>query len=255
MSADLLLNSITPAIKSFVLVVGAYNFAVVKGFAQPCVGLLTRSWLPEYRLLPPFDSAERIELVISVMPPESLGYDSLRVEAVASANFEVNRAVLQSIVRDSEMAAKTIVSKGGVFAVARERFRAKPDECPDFHSVTRDEYLRLFVSVSTLTTSASVAAFCQPPDQRPEVLIEHFAPPKPSFENQAAFDKAPAAEQAAAIAQGQAYWQSQFTPGRSTSSGTPFAMPPPKLHEDGDFKGTPTAEELESFRDERWKRY
>src|SRR5580704_9637239 len=59
-------------IDSFILVIGEYNFAVAKSFAQPVVGLLN-DWVPAYADIPPFAGMNRAEIIISRVPPEQPG--------------------------------------------------------------------------------------------------------------------------------------------------------------------------------------
>ena len=100
---DLLISGVTPSTDIFVVVIGAYNFSICRSFGIPVVAL-PRGWFQEYRHFYPFSTARLCEFIITRVPPAATGTVDINPAAsraaIASANFDVNCSVVQSLARD-----------------------------------------------------------------------------------------------------------------------------------------------------------
>lgn len=233
--------------KEFLLVIGEYNARICgQGFRQPVVGL-SEGWCPDFRFSSPFCMMKRAEFVISRVAPVVTGTVILPgVDEALSADLATNIAVMRSIANDPWLRKRCVVSNGGVFQVAQQRFNTKD-------IFARTEYLKNF---SELPSASEIEQFCTPPPPS-RLAAPPPGPPKPSFKNQAEFDAGSPEQQAEAIYSWQLWWQTQQTPAvHPTSRGGSkiIVIASPKDTEDA-WKQPPTAEERESIRDESWKKY
>jgi hypothetical protein len=248
---NLLIANIDPAqTTEFLVVIGAYNFAICKNCAQPVVGL-PRGWFPEYKYCYPFSTARLCEFVITRVPPAATGTVDINPAAsraaISSANFDVNVSVVQSLARDPWARKHFKIANGGVLSIAQHRFRLRDP-------FAREEYLRQFVELPS--DARAIAALCRPPESN--VLPAPIAPPSQVSKSQYEFDLSSPESQAAILAAWEKFWMRPTpTAGIGRNSGAPIVVPPPtpEAPETANWKQAPTPEESESMRDNSWKRF
>jgi hypothetical protein len=247
---------IKPDTKEFLIVFGAYNFTVAKSFAQPVVGLLN-DWVPAYATMPPFAGMQRAEIVISRVSPESnsMAQDcdpEATKAAVSSANIDTNIRVLISLARHGWIRERCILSTGGVFTKAQQRFDSR-------HFPThREKYIQQFVPLPF--RPRDIAALCAPPAPQRPVVAPVLLPARQVCKNQAHWDALPEVEQARMLAGEAPQWMNRYTSAWGNSSRSYRDMgipaPPPSFDERTDtdgWKQPPNASERESIERDDWK--
>jgi hypothetical protein len=238
---------------TFLLVFGEYNFAVCKGFAQPVVAIMG-DWKSEYASVFPFTQAKQIEIVISRTPPETPGATDARPDmreaARVSANRDTNIGFLLSLLRDRWICGRSVLSNGGIFEMAEERFASR-----NFPTL-RATYLKRFANLSDVRTR-HVSVICEPPPP-----ARSLNPPvRRVCKNQHEWDSLPAEEQARMLAEEQSQWQHQYAPAWGNSRRTSdigITAPPPSFDVDDrttteNWNQAPTPEERIGTEGNDWK--
>jgi hypothetical protein len=254
---DLFLHNILPEPRDFMLVVGKYNADVCRSWAQPVAGLSEQGWFPEYATMFPFAHAKQIEVVISrIVPQLPAGSTDCNPEstkhAVESADKDTNIGFVFSLLRSGWARERCILSNGGVFHTAQERFESR-------HFPThRKEYFRHFTKLSEVRVR-DVAALCEPPAPA--------RPPNPPIlrsarqicKSPAHWDALPESEKARMLAEEQSQWMNKYTPAWDNSSRSRIDIgiaAPPSFDERTDtenWKLPPTDEERAGTEDNSWK--
>ncbi len=247
----LLIHNINADTTEFLVVVGRYNFSVCKGFNMPVVGL-PRGWFAEYRHFHPFTIATRCEFVITRVAPALLGTVDLDPAAtraaIASANYEMNVHVVTSLVRDQWVRDHFKIANSGVFQVAQQRFRAR-----DLTAL--EEYKKNFRDLPLAGDTQAIVDFCRPPqsDATPRLL-----PEMPRAVNEHEWKTKSPAEQAAILHSWSTIWERPAPaagPVRSRDDQIVIEIPADPVASDNDWKGRPNPEQLESLRNDNWKRF
>lgn len=248
---DLLLHNIDTTTTNFMVVTGEYNFQVCRGFNVPVVGL-PRGWFTDYRHFYPFSTATRCELVITRVAPVALSSTDLDPAAtraaMASANYEANLHTVSILARDAWARKRFKIANGGVYQVAQHRFRSRD-------LIAQEEYSKQFRDLPLAGDTQAIADFCRPPraDAAPR-----SRPLMPMAANQHDWDIKTPEEQAAVLYQWQHLWQHHTPaagPMRSRDEHVLIEIPNETVVPDGDWKGRPTPEQLESLRNDDWKKY
>jgi hypothetical protein len=248
--------NLKPDTDSFILVFGEYNFAVVKSFAQPVIGL-TNGWYPEYADMPPFAGLKRAEVIISRVPPERPGgatdtNPETTKAAAKSADLDTNIRMLISLDRHGWIRERCILSTGGVFQMAQERFNSR-------HFPThRAAYIKQFVPLPA--SAREIATLCMPPAPARPLNPPALHPARQVCASVAQWDALPAVEQARMIAEEQSRWQNSYAPcwGNSSRSRTDIGIPAPPASFDeitsGEgWKQPPSTSERETMATDYWK--
>jgi hypothetical protein len=253
MPPDLLISNITPTTDMFLVVLGHYNFQVCKGFNAPVVAL-PRGWFADYKYFYPFSTARRCEFVITRVAPASLGSVDLDPAATraaqASANYEMNCLVVTDLARDSWARERFKIANDGVYQIAQHRFRAR-----DF--IAQKEYRKYFRDLPLATDTRAIADFCRPPR---DDAAPRLQPLMPMAANPHEWECKSPEEQAAILYQWEHLWQ-HHTPAaepmlsRAEGEAVITANSGSTVVPDADWKGRPTAEQLESLRTDDWKKY
>jgi hypothetical protein len=254
----LILHNILPLTCEFMLCFGKYNAEVCRSWAQPVVGLSEQGWFPEYVTMFPFTQAKRIEVVISrVVPQRPVGSLDCAPEstknAIASADRDTNIRMLMSFLRDPWICNRAVLSNGGVFHTAQERFESR-------HFPThRKEYFRHFTKFSDVRVG-DVAALCEPPSPARPLSPPALHPARQICKSESEWDSLRDEDRARLIAAEQSQWQNQYAPsfGNSSRGRTDIGIPvpPPSFDERTDtdgWKQPPNASERESIEREDWK--
>jgi hypothetical protein len=248
--------NLKPDTDSFILVVGEYNFAVVKSFAQPVIGL-TDGWYPEYANMPPFAGMKRAEVIISRVPPERPGgatdaNPSATATAAKSADRDTNIRMLISLARDGWIRERCILSTAGVFAKAQERYDSRN------FPTHRAAYIKQFVPLPA--SAREIATLCMPPAPARPLNPPVPQPPRQVCASVAQWDALPDVEQARMIAEEQSRWQNSYAPCWGNSSrgrtdiGTPAPLPAFDEITSGEgWKQPPSQSERESIERDDWK--
>ena len=255
---ELILYNILPSTREFMLCFGKYNADVCRSWAQPVVGLSEQGWFPVYVTMFPFTQAKQIEVVISrVVPQSPAGSTDCSPEttksAIASADRDTNIRMLMSFLRDPWICNRAVLSNGGVFHTAQERFESR-------HFPThRKEYFRHFTKFSDIRV-CDVAALCAPPAPERPVVAPVLRPARQVCKSQAHWDALPESEKARMLAEEESQWLHKYAPawGDSSRSRTDIGIPAPPLSFDeitsGEgWKQPPSQSERESIERDDWK--
>ena len=222
------------------------------------MGLSEQGSFPEYVTMFPFTQAKQIEVVISrVVPQRPAGSSDCAPEstkhAIASVDKDTNIGFLFSLLGSGWAREHCILSNGGVFQMAQERFESR-------HFPThRKEYFRHFAKFSDIRVR-DVAALCEPPVPARPLTPPAFHPARQICKSQSEWDSLRDEDRARLIAAEQSQWQNQYAPSfgnssrRRTDIGNP--APPPSFDEitSGEgWKQPPSASERESIECDDWK--
>jgi hypothetical protein len=248
--------NIKPDTREFLIVFGAYDFAVAKSFAQPVVGLCG-DWRHEYATLRPFATMTRGEIVISrVVPKLPAGTTDCDPEATkaaaASTDQDTNIGFLFSFLRNTWICDRCVLSNAGVFQMAQERYESR-------HFPThRKKYLEHFMKMTDVRTR-QVAALCAPPPPSRPINAPVLRPARQVCKDQAHWNALPETEQAMMIGEEQSEWMNRYTPTWSSPRRTNdigVTTPQPTFDEitSGEgWKQPPSASEKETMASDDWK--